>query len=80
MITPDMSSVEVAALIAVALGPAPPALVTSWQCPHVDNPDVAPDCPRCSKPLTYRTTGIGSHSKGEVTLRGLGRNADLSLS
>jgi hypothetical protein len=36
--------------------------------PHVDNPDVAPDCPRCGKPLTYRTTGIGSRSKGEVTV------------
>ena len=36
--------------------------------PIVDNPDVAPNCPRCGKPLTYRTTGIGSRSKGGVTV------------
>jgi hypothetical protein len=36
--------------------------------PYVNNPDIAPDCPRCGQPLAYRCTGTGSRSKGDVTV------------
>ncbi len=34
------------------------------------DPDVLRNCPRCGKPLAYRTSGIGSHTKGDVTVDG----------